>query len=80
MIRELLALFVSETHAHIDDKALNELVDYVSIEPQKTLIYLQRKNLSWAKKMPTPSKESLDNSADWIISKTIRNREARTFF
>jgi len=77
MIKDLIALILSETQAQIDDKALDEFVDYLSIDTEQTIIFLQRKNLTWATKTPVPSKESLDKTADWIILRAIRKATFR---
>ena len=69
MIRELLALLFAETQAQIDDHALDELVEYLSVDKSETIQELQRKDLPWADRVPVPNKEELQKSAEWAISR-----------
>jgi len=77
MIRELLSLFFAETQAQIDDRALDELVDYLSIDPRDTIQWLQRKELAWADRVPIPSKEELNQSADYVVQRAVHKATLR---
>jgi hypothetical protein len=77
MIRELLALLFAETQAQIDDNALDELVDYLSIDKAETIQTLQHKGLAWAERIPSPSKEDLQSSAQWAINRATNKATIR---
>ena len=77
MIREILNLLFAETQAQIDDRALEQLIDFLAIDKEETIHLLQHRTLTWAERIPSPARDQLDESADFFIQRATRKATFR---